>query len=69
MRQVPILLKDLLEIAKKLPNPDEFPTPEVAIPFTDSFNQKLNLLFKIWTRVDEGKEVKYWVLWHTIAIR
>ena len=70
MRQNPILLKDLLESAKKLPDPDTFPTPEVSISFTDSLKQERILLFKLWTRVEkEGVSEKYWVIWHTIAIR
>lgn len=70
MRQEPFLLKDLVAISHKLPNPDTFEFPELSIPIKDSISgERKDLLFRKWSRVSKEKVEHYWVFWHTIAIK
>ena len=71
MRQEPFLLKDLVEAAHKLPNPDTFTEQEVSINIRDSLqvDTRRDLLFRKWTRISDKGVDNYWVVWHTIAIK
>ena len=71
MRQEPFLLKDLVKVAHKLPNPDTFTEQEVSINIRDSLqvDTRRDLLFRKWTRISDKGVDNYWVVWHTIAIK
>jgi hypothetical protein len=72
MRQVPFLLKDLVEAAHKLPDPATFKAQEVSIPVKDSLQKDRpprDLLFRKWSYVSPKGTDNYWVVWHTIAIK
>ena len=63
MKNDPILMVDLANILKKLPNIEKFPLDTVAIPFTDSFTkEERSFVFSRRKFINKEKEEKYWVL-------
>jgi hypothetical protein len=71
MKQDPIALKDLIAAAHKLPDPNTSEFQEVSILIKDSITseQEKTLLFTKWARIENGKSTKFWVLWHSIAVK